>query len=162
MQTCSTPYVPRKRIIVLGDGVAAQPGLASVLGQFDWTAEMATDLDGLVKLGSRRDVVAAMVQPQAIDLPWKQTLAAVRQAAPDAAVILCHRFSDAIDWAEASAEGAFSLLHLPLDLGELRQSLGFVWAARNKRFHVIPADAAERSRLRKSAGARSRTSTQVA
>lgn len=96
----------------------------------------------LVKLGARHNAVVVLIHAAEVNLPWKQTLAAVRRAAPEAAIILCHRFSEAIDGAEASAEGVFSLLHLPLDLGELRQSLGFVWAAGKKRPHVIRTGAA--------------------
>lgn len=154
--------MPRQSIVVLGDEITRQPGLASVVGQFDWNPEIAIDLDGLVKLCFQRDIVAVLLQSQAIDLPWKQALAAVRQAVPEAAVLLCHRFSEAIDWSEASVAGAFGLLHVPLSLSELRQNLGFVWAARNKRLHVIPSGAAETSRIGKSRVVRAHTSANVA
>jgi hypothetical protein len=155
----------RERIVVLGHGIATQTGISSILGGFDWTPETTTSLEALAKIGARRDVVAVMVEPAAINLPWKQAVTAIRESIPYACIILCNRFSDDIDYAEASAAGAFLLLRLPLHLGELRQSLGFVWAARNKRLHVIPTDPAERSRLSKSAAAAqdgSRVSEQVA
>lgn len=155
----------REKIVVLGHGIATQAGLDPILCGFDWTPETTASLEALAKIGARPDVVAVMVEPDAINLPWKQAVAAVQERLPNACIILCNRFSDDIDYAEASAAGAFLLLHLPLHVGELRQSLGFVWAAKNKRLHVIPTDPAERSRLSKSAAAAqdgSRVSVQVA
>ena len=152
----------RQRVVVFGNGIAEHPRLAPLIREFNWTPETLTSLDRFAKLNSRREVVAALVEPAAMDLPWKQAIAAVRKAAPFAFIILCHRFSYSIDWAEASAEGAFNLLNLPLDLDELRQSLGFVWAAKNKRFHVIPADVGERARLRKRGAARTHAASSVA
>ena len=160
----SKHYMARAKIVVLGHGIATQ-GLDPILCGFDWTPETTASLEALAKIGARPDVVAVMVEPAAINLPWKQAVAAVQEKLPNACIILCNRFSDDIDYAEASAAGAFLLLHLPLQVGELRQSLGFVWAAKNKRLHVIPTDPAERSRLSKSAAAAqdgSRVSVQVA
>jgi DNA-binding NtrC family response regulator len=146
----------RETIVVLGNITNGHAAMEPLLSEFNWSLENALTLDGLADICSRQDVVAVLVDPAVVELPWKQAISAVQEAAPRALPILCHRFSEAIDWTEASAIGAFHLLGLPLDLGELRQSLGFVWAEKNKRRHVISLTAHERSRLRKSptAGAR--------
>jgi DNA-binding NtrC family response regulator len=135
-------------IAVLGDLTSGRAALEPLLAEFDWSAENTLTLDGLAEICSSQPVVAVLLDPEVLDLPWKQAIAAVQQVAPKALPILCHRVSDAIDWTEASAAGAFHLLGLPLDLSELRQSLGFVWAEKHKQSRVIPLSEDERSKLR--------------
>jgi hypothetical protein len=150
--------MPSETIVVLGNLTNGQAALDALLCEFDWSLENTLTLDGLAGICSQQDVVAVLIDPAVLELPWKHAISAVQKAAPRALPILCHRFSHAIDWTEASATGAFHLLGLPLNLGELRQSLGFVWAERNKRFHVIPLTAHERLRLRETATAGARGS----
>jgi len=145
--------MPRETIVVLGNLMKGHMALEPLLSEFEWSIESTLTLDGLAGICARRDVVAVLVDPAALELPWKRAIAAVQEVAPRALPILCHRFSNAIDWPEASAAGVFHLLGLPLNLGELRQSLGFVWAEKNKRSPVIALTGDDRSRLRKTAGA---------
>jgi len=145
--------MPRETIVILGNLMNGHLALGPLLSEFEWSIESTPTLDGLAGICSRRDVAAVLVDPAVLELPWKRAIAAVQEVAPRALPVLCHRFSSAIDWPEASAAGAFHLLGLPLNLGELRQSLGFVWAEKNKRSPVIPLTGDERSRLRKSATA---------
>ena len=143
----------RQKIVMVANSVVARSEFASILAEFDWTLETATSLDALARIGANGDVAAVVIEPAIINLPWKQALAAVQETVPQALIILCHGFSHTIDSVEASAAGAFHLLRLPFHLGEVRQSIGFVWAAKNRRIHVMPSDATERSRLRKRAAA---------
>ena len=139
----------QETVILLGH-VSGRKSIERLLAEFGWALESATTMGGLTRIGSRSDVVAVLIDPVAIELPWKRALAAVRREAPHALPVLCHPFSDPIEWTEASAEGAFHLLGLPLNLSELRQSLGFVWAERNQRANkVVALDSGDRSRLRK-------------
>src|SRR5262245_38467732 len=148
--------MPLETVVLLGqDG---QPAMAPLVAEFGWSFESSADLDGLAHLCSQREVVTVLMDPGALHLTWRQAISAVKGIAPRALPILCHRFSDAVDWPEASSAGAFHQLSLPLNLGELRQSLGFVWAEKNKRFQVIPLTKEERGRMRKSAAASSRRS----
>lgn len=138
----------QEAIAVLGNPTNGRAAMESLLAEFDWSVENTLTVDGLAEICARRDVVAVLIDPAVLELSWQPALAAVQAVAPRALPILCYRFSSAIDWNEASAAGAFHMLSLPLDLGELRQSLGFVWAEKNKRLHVIPLTGEERSRVR--------------
>jgi hypothetical protein len=143
----------REAVVILGNGAAGQPGLDGLVAGFDWSLEKTATLEGLMDISARKDVVAVLVDSSAVELPWKQAISAVREVVPGALVILCHRFSNTIDWVEAAAAGAYHLLGLPLGSGEFRQSLGFVWASKNKPIHVIPLTDHDRSRVRKSGAA---------
>jgi DNA-binding NtrC family response regulator len=138
----------QEAIAVMGDPTNGRAAMESLLSEFEWSLEKTLTVDGLAEICARREVVAVLIDPVAVGLPWRRAVAAVQEVAPRALPILCHRFSSAIDWTEASAAGAFHLLSLPLNLGELRQSLGFVWAEKNKRFHVIPLPGEDRMRPR--------------
>ena len=149
----------RETVVLLVNGEIGRPRLEQLLSEFDWSLENVATLEGLADISARGDVVAVVVDPAAAKVPWRQAISAVRKVAPKALPIVCHRLSNAIDWVEASTAGAFDLLGLPLDMGELRQSLGFAWAAKNKRFQLILMTEPERSRvLRKSAAAGARGS----
>jgi DNA-binding NtrC family response regulator len=150
--------MPLDTVILLGNITEGHAAIAPVVAEFDWSLECAADLEGLARICSRKEVVAVLMDLTALDLTWRKAIPAVHNIAPRALPILCHRFSDAVDWTEASAAGAFHQLSLPLHPGELRQSLGFVWAEKNKRFQVIPLTKDERRRIRKSAAASGRRS----
>jgi len=159
-EDCSVERMLHEKVVTIG--VAMQPALSSVVTAFNWECQRASSFDDLGRLALGGDIAAVVVDPSAIQMSWKEALTRAENAAPDSRILLCERFSFGIDWAEASSAGAFHILRLPLDAGELRQSLGFVWAAKNKKLHVIPADPAERSRLRKSAAAAGGSASQVA
>jgi hypothetical protein len=125
-------------ILALGAAAAAESALMPVVDEFGWRLLTASTLEDLASVAARNDVIAVLIEPAAVNLSWKQAISAVRAVLPKALPILCHRFSENVDGAEASASGAFHLLGIPFKNGELRQSLGFVWAATNKRFHVMP------------------------
>ena len=141
----------RETVVLLANEVAGQRRLEDLLTEFGWDFEKVTTLGGLAELSARVDIRVVVVDPATVELPWRDAISMVRRAAPNSLPILCHRISDAIDWVEASAAGAFDLLGLPLDLGELRQSLGFAWAAKNGRFQLIPMPGRERRQFRKAA-----------
>ncbi len=148
----------RETVVLLANGEIGQPQLERLLSEFDWALEKVATLRGLADINARGDVVAVVVDPAAVELPWRQAISVVRALTPKALPIVCHRVSDAIDWVEAAAAGAFDLLCLPFDSGEFRQSLGFAWASKNKPFQLIQTAEQERRRLRKSAAAGARDS----
>jgi hypothetical protein len=47
--------------------------------------------------------------------------------------VVCHGFSEPIDWPALRDAGAFDALWLPLKEDEVRRSLGFVWEAEKRR-----------------------------
>ena len=92
-------------------------------------AAMLADLAGW----RSEDVVAILFHPDSLGLPLDDTLASILRAFPEASPILCHGFAEPIDWPHAAEAGAFHSIPVPIKLPELRQSLGFVWGARQGR-----------------------------
>lgn len=114
-------------LVVLGN--LGSRALDQAITGFPWSLEDADGFRHLRDLDRERKVVAVLFEPYTFDLTWNEALKSVREAAPTALPIACHRFSDAIDWPQLADGGAFHALRLPLDERELRQSLGFVWTA---------------------------------
>ena len=110
-------------VVVLGDVPSERIPLSDLAGKFGWSIERVEDLNQLRDLTARRRVASVLCRAQA----WE--LRDVLDAAPRARVIVCHEFSDEVVWPRLAAAGAFHSLHLPFRMEEVRQSLGFVWAA---------------------------------
>jgi hypothetical protein len=72
-------------------------------------------------------------------LSWEEALRLVIDAAPDALPVLCHGFSDVLYLPDLADAGAFHAMRLPLHADEVRQSLGFVWAAQGRHKNRVPA-----------------------
>jgi hypothetical protein len=136
----------RGTVVLLGSLPAGRVPLSDTAAEFGWSLDTVADVDGLQELNGRRQVVAVLFDPKASQDLSEEThvghaIHSVRSAAPDAFLIACQKFSDPIPWPELASQGAFHSLSLPLHASELRNSLGFVWAAR-RRHSVIPLNQA--------------------
>jgi hypothetical protein len=132
-------------ILVLGDIpiIAVQ----RVAQKFDWEVAHIESFERLHQIAAAREVVAVLFDQH--DLTWRSALESVRGAASDALPIVCHRFSDHLDWPQLADAGAFHQLLLPLKDSELMQSLGFVFARKgikspqdisaSPRLSIVPA-----------------------
>jgi len=118
-------------VVVLGNLSIGSLPLEDLAKEFGWTLERAFSLEALGNLAAERDIAAVLFDSADLQMLWKQALPLVREAAPGSLAILCHRFSEAIPWAELTEAGAFHSLRLPLALHEVRQSFGFAWAAKS-------------------------------
>ena len=76
-----------------------------------------------------------------IDCSWLDAVREMRSAFPDIPSIICHGFSEPVDWPSLCAAGAFHAVWLPLKESEVRKSLGFVSEVRRrvKTSRVAPA-----------------------
>lgn len=101
-----------------------------LVAEFGWSLREASSVGRVADLNAAHTVVAVLFSPHDLALPWDQALRGVMRAAPEALPILCHGFADAIDWPQLADAGVFHSLLLPFDMGEVRQSLGFVWEAK--------------------------------
>jgi DNA-binding NtrC family response regulator len=91
----------------------------------------------LESLSTERSLVAVVFEPLSLEMPWAEALRGILERAPAALPIVCQRFSATVPWPEMAQAGAFHAVTLPLDIRELRQSLGFVWAKRQRSRKVI-------------------------
>jgi hypothetical protein len=132
----------KSAVVILENLSIGSLPLEDLAGEFGWSLERVFSLGDLRRLAAQRAVAAVLFDPNGLKMEWHEALRLVREAAPESYPIFCHRFSEAIPWSELVEAGAFHSLRLPLDLREVRQSFGFVWATTGWEFHksaVIPA-----------------------
>jgi hypothetical protein len=98
-----------------------------------WSFEQARNLGQLRAVGLDRTVVAVLIDANALCMPPEHALQAVLDILPEALPIVCHKSSEAIHWSELARVGAFHALLMPLRASEVRQSLGFVGEAHQRR-----------------------------
>lgn len=126
------------RIVVLGNPpVIETVAFEKLTPEFGWSVEVAEDLNRVRSLGETGNVVAVFFEAQSLGQSWEDALRLVREAAPQALLIPCHRFSDSVNWPELADAGAFHALPVPLKSDEVRQSLSFVWSARLRRGKLV-------------------------
>lgn len=100
---------------------------------FDWSLSVTENWNELRDIATRENVVAVLFDATALGLSWKEALLQITTVTPDACPIVCHQFSEPIDWEELVDAGAFHLLARPLDSDEVRRSLGFIWAFKRRK-----------------------------
>jgi DNA-binding NtrC family response regulator len=145
--------MPTGIVMFLGSCGGGRPALETVVEEFGWSLEIAATFEELGDRSARQNIVVMLLDPTSLGLSPSETLHSALEAAPRARRVLCHHFSDTLSMPEMAEEGAFQTLPLPLDHAEVRQCLGFVWAAeRRKPSNVVSLDDHTPSR-RKSASA---------
>ncbi len=121
--TCGT-------IALLGNLNIDRQHLDAVAAEFGWLVAQAEDLSSLRKMNADQPLMAVLFRANNPGVPWQDALERVLEAAPTALPIACTGFSESIPWTDMADAGAFHELRLPIDPGEVRRSLGFVWAAK--------------------------------
>jgi hypothetical protein len=108
--------------------------LTDTAGEMGWTVEVARNLDEVQAAQSGRKTVAILMQRGAFGLrcSWGEALGRVRSVSGPTRIVVCHGLGEPVDWQSLADAGAFHALALPLQENEVRQSLGFVWAAENR------------------------------
>ena len=114
--------------IVAVAGDVPRTVLNAVASEFGCVVESVDSFEHLERTYARGNIAAIFFEPNAFKFSWPVALKSVLDAAPTAMPIVCHRFSDAIDWPALAAAGAFHTIPFPFHEAEVRQSLGFVWA----------------------------------
>jgi DNA-binding NtrC family response regulator len=109
-----------------------QPEAKNVVEEFGWSIEEASTADQLKRIVAANDVIAVLFQTNVLEKSFEEALTVILSIAPGARPIVCHSFSDQLDWPTLAAAGAFHALLYPINLREFRTSLGFVWAAADR------------------------------
>jgi hypothetical protein len=150
-------------VVLLASPAVQTLPLDHLVPEFGWSLATAANLDQLRDLTIARNVVAILFEPNGLGLSPEHALRSVRDVSAHAFLIPCHRFSDVVNWPELADAGAFHALALPFDQGEVRQSLGFVWAARLRRAaNVLSIRPGDRPELGESAKSRKLAAESVA
>jgi hypothetical protein len=119
-------------IVLLGP--LPEPALLGDLArEFGWAAKHAADPDDLRALNAECEIVAVLFPLNAPGPHWREVLVRTRRAAPEAFLVVCHRFSDSVTSMDLRDAGVFYNLRLPFARVEVQQALGFVqegWSRR--------------------------------
>jgi hypothetical protein len=124
-------------VVLAGNLPIEHLALDLLVEEFGWSLRECSNLRGVAELNTDHNLVAVLFYPHSLGLPWDRALHGVLDAAPRALPILCHAFSEAIDWPQVAEAGAFYSLLLPFAMDEVRRTLGFVRDAKS-RSAVIP------------------------
>lgn len=117
-------------IALLGD-VNVEPAHFGILAaNFSWAVDRVATLRSLREMSATENIVAVLFDARNLGVSWNDALESVLAAAPRALPIVCTGFSEPVRWPELADAGAFTELRLPIDEGEARRCLGFIWAAK--------------------------------
>jgi len=119
--------------------------LRDLAQEFGWSLVRIAAFRQLQERTEGCDVIAILYEPRAVAESWQEALRSLREALPEALPIVCHRFSESLPWPELAAAGAFQELWVPFNLREVRQTWGFVQAARLARDRGAPSKGARKS-----------------
>jgi hypothetical protein len=121
-------------LVMPGSDRRRQPALHAIAADFGWTVEVTNDLKAIAAAQPSGKTVAALFSRDALGpgYSWLKTIQTLKIALPKTHLVVCHGFSETIDWPELSDAGAFHELWLPLQDNEARLCLGFVWEAEKR------------------------------
>jgi len=117
-------------VVLLGDFSSERLDLSSIERDFCWSVAQTANFEGLRQIAQTCRVTAVLIHAGTLSVSWREAMRTIRDAAPRARVIVCHRGEQADFRAEMVDSGAFGVLLSPLMQSEVRQSLGFIWASK--------------------------------
>ena len=120
-------------ILAFGSARVDLPNLRCAAEEFAWTVKSAHSVSQVASENTS-ETVAIFFHKSAVDpdCSWAEAIRYIGNAFPGLAIIVCHGFSEPIDWPALCAVGAFHAVWLPLKQCEVRKSLGFVSEARRR------------------------------
>ena len=88
--------------------------------EFGWSTRQVTAASKVESVGVRTRLIAALVQPASLGMPWSDALDLIRTAAPDIRVVICHGMDELDSQPAMTDSGAFYTLLMPADPRELQ------------------------------------------
>jgi len=117
-----------KTVVVLTSGEPDVSAIIAGAATFGWSVLMLNRLRSLDMLPL--DTVSAILfDRDAVGGSWTEATSRLRRMAPKVPLIACHHITEMLDWPAVCDAGAFHGVRVPLNKSELRQSVGYVWAA---------------------------------
>ena len=123
---------PADCVILVGDFVGERVSFNELATQFSWSVRQLPDLAHVDAVCHREPIVAILIQMQSFSEPRSDAIRDLQLAAPGVPLIVCHRAGNK-EIVGITDDEVFTTLLSPLKDSELRQTLGFVWAARHRR-----------------------------
>jgi len=145
----------RETVCLLGSPAHEGLPMDTLAAEYGSSFKHARNLDQLCEVGIENNIVAVLIDSDSLGISTKRALESVLDVLPKVLPIVCHKASETIHWSELVDAGAFHALLLPLCASEVRQSLGFVWEAqqrRRTRVLVLPSRPVASSRRTQAAG----------
>jgi hypothetical protein len=131
--------MPSGTVVLLGNLNIDRAIFDGVATEFGWSVIQTDSLQFLKEISGRKEVVAVLFDALRMGLSWADALERVLESSPRALPIACASFSEVIPWAELAEAGAFHEMRRPIEAGEVRTSLGFVWAAKRQDTPLVRA-----------------------
>jgi DNA-binding NtrC family response regulator len=98
--------------------------------EFGWDVKTVHDLNSAAATANDR-TAALLFHCSAIGAStWVEAVQTVKKALPKVSLVVCHGFSEPVDWPALCEAGAYHALWLPLKENEVRKSFGFVLQSR--------------------------------
>jgi hypothetical protein len=122
------------------DNLIVLPGIARfdlqtlrpVAEEFGWDVKTVYGLNNAAATANDR-TAALLFHCSAIGTPtWIEAVRTVKAMLPEISLVVCHGFSEPVDWPALCEAGAFHALWLPLKENEVRKSFGFVLQSRQR------------------------------
>lgn len=136
-------------IVVMLEDPSDVAGLTATAAEMGWRTEIVRE-PAAVEHAIAVFVDRSFIEP---DCSWPEAVRRMRNTLPASHIVVCHGFSEAIDWEELADAGAFHALALPLKPNEVHQSLGFLLEAENRDAETArPVDISSGERFRKAPG----------
>lgn len=124
--------MPRPCLVFLGDFSGEKIRWDDVGRHVDWTVRHEQNVDSLRELNNQFDIAGVFVECSSEGLSDVLRLQRIQAIAPQACIVAC-RPLELMEATESDSIGAFHVIGCPLDAGELRQSIGFVWESWSRR-----------------------------
>lgn len=106
-------------IALLGEFLAERMKLNTTARALGWSIHEA-EAASLAEIGNTRTpLVAVLIHPQTLGMPWMHALDLARSVAPGVRVVICHGPEELDAQPDMTASGAFYTLLLPSDAREL-------------------------------------------
>jgi hypothetical protein len=116
-------------VVFLGDFQNDRLLLDEVDGHLGWRFCQVPTSEALANLIPPLSSVTAVYLDQVSEKNLAEELSAIRNCVPEARIVVCYPLRSPVMAEELVSAGAFHSLPKPLHMGELKQSLGFVWEA---------------------------------
>jgi hypothetical protein len=126
-------------VVLLGNLNIDRAVFDGVAAEFGWSVVQTENLKFLKEISGKKEVVAVIFDATNLGLSWQNALERVLESSPRALPIACASFSEVIPSSDLAEAGAFHELRRPIEAGEVRTSLGFVWAAKRQDAPLVRA-----------------------